>query len=565
MPDYDWRITQVRPDQVGHLSDADFQSLLAKTLQTIADDKKEMQLLYYTPASEDAEKIHASDAMIRWAFGGNRSSKSESCLAECVIQATGVIPDYLRQRYEAKYMKQLRGPVSGRIVCESLSNVLVPTILPKLRWNSWTGVDEVGGERGHWGWIPRNCLIDGEWDRSWHANSRTLRVLYRNPENIDQVIGESLIQFFSYSQDASDFASAHCHFVMFDEPPPEPIYDENKMRILSANGWLLGAMTWPDDPAINVDWLFDEIYEKGTPGPKKDPHYECFQLRTIDNIHLDQATVQDHMSTLDERKKKVRIYGEHIRFSNRVHELFTDRPRDWCFACGEDRYIEDGRCHTCQSDRVTRYCHVEDFVWHHAWPVLWVVDPHPRKPHMSAWIGIDPQDDWKVIAELLCPGDIADLREQKEIVERSFGLRTVRSLIDPRLAGSPSGAQRERTWLDEFHACGLFVTPADPGEVGRKTIDGMLRPDESTRKPRFLIHPRCETAIFQMSRFMWDDYKRNQDRSQKQRVKDKYDDFPAIFRYFANENPQWEPYMRIGSGVVRGGKYPKFPSRRRVA
>ncbi len=559
--DLEFALTQLRPDQLEGLSDSVLKAAISKTVDIVREDRRESQLLYYMPASEDAEKIHASSAMIRWGFGGNRSAKSESCLVECVIQATGIIPDYLRDRYEEKYMKQLRGPVTGRVICQSLVNILELTILPKLRWTSWTGVDDIGGDRGHWGWIPRQCLIDGEWERSWSAKSRTLRILYRNPENTDQVMGESLIQFGSYDQKSEDFASAHLHFVMFDEPPPLSIYNENKMRTMSANGWLIGAMTWPDDPSINVDWLFDEIYEKGTPGPKKDPNYDCFTLRTIDNIHLDQESVRKTVSTMNERDKRVRIYGEHIRFSNRVHELFTDKPREWCFACGEERPIVNEHCAECGSERVLEYCHVQDFAWHHAWPVVWVVDPHPRKDHCSAWVGIDPSDDWRVIAELNCSGDIADLKEQKEIVERGLGLRVVRSLIDPRLAGSPTGHQRSRTWMDEFHAAGLFVDAADPGEVGRKTIDSMLAPDEVAGGPRLLFHPRCPTAISQFSRFMWDDWKKDADKGQKQRVKEKYDDYPACLRYFANEDPNWSAYMRIGGGVVRGRHYRRHSSR----
>jgi hypothetical protein len=51
------------------------------------------------------------------------------------------------------------------------------------------------------------------------------------------------------------------------------------------------------------------------------------------------------------------------------------------------------------------------------------------------------------------------------------------------------------------------------------------------------IHPRCKDTIYQIQRFVWDEYSHNIDRDQKQKPKDKYDDFPAMLRYLANSEP----------------------------
>ena len=75
-------------------------------------------------------------------------------------------------------------------------------------------------------------------------------------------MGESSIQFNSYDQDPSDFASGDFHFVLHDEPPPRRIYEENRARVMRTKGTLMLAMTWPSDPVMPVDWLFDEIYDK---------------------------------------------------------------------------------------------------------------------------------------------------------------------------------------------------------------------------------------------------------------------------------------------------------------
>jgi hypothetical protein len=545
--------------KVGSLKNAELISALEQLAATWATDKKENALHYYIPASDDVEQVHLSTARVRFVGGGNGSSKTEGSLVECIIMATGIIPAYFRDKYpDHDWRKKLRGPVSGRVVCQSLTNTLQPIILPKLRWNCWTGVDEPGGPRGHWGWIPKMCLIDGDWQKSWSNKDRLLRVLYRNPDNIDEVVGESRIQFQSYDVDAADQESGDLHFVLLDEPPTEAIYRANEARTMRVGGWMMLAMTWPDRPEINVDWIFDEIYDRALPGPNKWPDYEAFRLRTIKNQFLNQESVATQIKAWGPRTAAARAEGQPIRFSNRVHETFTDVRDEWCFGCGERRPLADGHCTFCGSDDVTHFCHVVDFEVGRGWPVMWVLDPHPRKPHMSAYIAVTPDGDWWMAAELECKGDPTDMRIMCDEMESAFGFRVVRRLIDPRMGGSVSGAQRDRTWQDEFDAAGLYcdaanaVRGSEESDPGRAVIDTMLRPDPHTRMPRLLIHPRCTTAIHQMKRFMWDDWKQGSDKSQKQRVKEKYDDYPAILRYFANEEPDFETLMH-GGRVIRAG------------
>jgi hypothetical protein len=500
---------------------------------------------------------------VRLAGGGNGSSKTECALVEGVIAATGIVPVYLRERYpNHNWRRKLRGPTRGRIVCQSITNTLQPIILPKLRWNSWTGVDEPGGQRGHWGWIPKMCLIDGEWSKSWSEKYRMLRLLYRNPDNIDEVVGESTIQFQSYDVDAADQESGDLHWVILDEPPSEAIYNANEARTMRVGGWIMLSMTWPDDPSINVDWIYDRIYERGIPGPHKQQDYECFRLRTTQNQFLVQEAVQQQIKAWDARTIASRIEGQPIRFSNRVHPDFTDLQDEWCFSCGERRPISEHRCCHCGSTDVTTFCHVTDFEVGRGWPVYWVLDPHPRKPHMSAYIAVDPSDTWLVVAELECEGDPTDMRVLCDEMEGGLGLRVVRRLMDPNMAGSVSGAQRERTWQDDFDAAGLYCDAADRSETGRKTIDQMLRPDPYMKMPRLFFHPRCQNAIYQFKRFMWDDWRLGSDKSQKQRVKEKFDDYPAILRYFANENPNFDALMH-GGRIVQAAGIRRYPTRGR--
>lgn len=556
-------LDRLSPGHLRVMSNAELEQIVSQHYVAWQTDRKEMALLHYVPASEQAEQLHLSNARIRAAFAGNGAGKTETALAECMMLCTGIVPDHLKAKFPHYDWKQkLRGPIQARIVCESLVNVLNPIMLPKLQYRRWTGVDEPGGPRGHWGWIPKFCLIDGEWEKSWREKDRLLRIYYRNPDNIDEIVGESTVQFMSYDVHPSDFASGDLHFVLLDEPPSLPIFRENEARTMRVGGKIMLSMTWPDDPSINCDWIYEEIYERGTPGPHKRDDVECFEFHTTMNRYLDQHSIQKQMESWDERTKSVRIYGKQIRFSNRVHQDFTDSPRTWCFACGEDKLCDGGVCLTCHSTDCVTYCHVEDFIWNRNWPVIQVIDPHPRKPHMCIFVGITPQDDWWQTAELECSGDPADLRKASDDLEAALGLRVMRRLIDPKMAGNPSGTNRERTWSDEFDAAGLYCDPGISDEVGRKIFDTMLKPDHATRSPRVKIHPRCENSIYQLKRFMWDDWRVGTDKGQKQKVKEKYDDYPACWRYLSNEEPTFDALAGIGRGGMIRANYRHYPSAR---
>ena len=138
-----------------------------------------------------------------------------------------------------------------------------------------------------------------------------------------------------------------------------------------------------------------------------------------------------------------------------------------------------------------------------------------------------------------------------------LGLFIAQSLTDPNMGASPSGQRRDVTWKDEFDAAGLMVDLADDSSVGRQRINQMLRPDPDTLRPRLFIHPRCKKTIYQFERHVWQEFSKHVDRDQKQEVKDKYTDAPALLKYLANSDPSFRflksgPHVITRPGVRRG-------------
>ncbi|MFZ2650251.1 MAG: hypothetical protein WA210_09095 [Burkholderiaceae bacterium] len=542
------------PDRLGDLTDVQLAELMAEMTRFQAADRQEWQILYYQPVSPRAMLVHESAAKLIGVSGGNGSSKTESCLVELVARATGIFPRCFAHTAKQKW----RGPISCRVVVESLTTTLENIILPKLNWSKWTGLSMLDQSKGHWGWIPKACLIDEDWNESWSAKLRTLTVLCRDPEDHTKVIGESTIQFMAHSQDPSDFASGDFHIVLLDEPPREPIFRENQARTMRVDGTLMLAMTWPDDPTIPVDWIHDEIYEKATAEPK-DPNIDWHVLWTEENQFINQEAVSRQRSQWDERTRAVRLRGESIRFANRVHSLFTKRDTHWCFKCGANGFapvtVGDDTtmlCAACGSDDIDSYCHVAEFDAQPNWPTIRLLDPHPRKPNHFLWCQVDPADDIWVVQEAMLENTAVECKIAVDRIERELRLRMALGLIDPNMGLSAVAPTRNRdlTWQQEFRDAGLDHELANDSDVGRGRVDEFLRPDPATRQPRMLFHQRCKTAILHMERFTWDEHKRGKEADQKQTTKKKYDDFPALLRYLMNYQPTFK-LLHYGAPTIR--------------
>lgn len=483
------------------------------------------------------------------------NSKSDTCLAEIAALCTGVIPESVPELRE-----KFRGPINCRIVVESLTTTLHTIILPKLQWFKWNGVSEPGGDKGHWGWVPKTSLIDASWESSWSEKVRVLRMVCRDPEDWHRVLGESTIQFMSHEQDPSDFASGDFHIVLHDEPTKHAIWVENQARTMRVNGVMMLAMTWPDDPAIPVDWIFDELYEPAQPGPRKSPHHAWVELSTRHNRNLDQRAIEIQAQNWDAGTRHTRLEGRPIRFSNRIHPLFTDVPMWWSFDAAKvvEPFENDlGRpvCPETGSTHLIEFVHCADFDPSRLWPTVFIIDPHPRKPHMFCWVQITPEDDYDIILEDELDGTTDQIAERVREVEDTFGLQVFKRLMDPNMGmqASAAGRDRESSWQQEFGESGLMCDLASDSDVGRGRINEYLMPDRYTLRPRIRVATRCSNMIHQMKRYCWDEHKRALDKDLKQKPKAKYDDYPTMLKYLMNELPTFRAMLDGPKVIHRAG------------
>ena len=518
------------------LTDEQLLSLTQDVVSLQERDRRENALHYYTPANSTVGHIHNLLCGTIGVFGGNGSGKTEHALVEGIIRATGEIPESLKETYPRE---KLRGPIHMRVVCESLTTVLDPIILPKLQYWEWSGMAPQGGPQGHWGWIPRHSLIEGDWKKSYDKRTRILRVFYRDAES-QKIQGVSSIQFMSYDQDASDFASGTVNYCLHDEPPSYPIWKENRARVMrgGSGSTMVLSMTWPDNPASPVDWIFDEVYDKGQPGLLRDPSVEVINIFSTMNPHLDQKEIAARAGQMTKMERDTRIYGLPIRFTNRIHPLFTDQERTWCYQCGDMVIAGDNNvCSICNSDYIGPLCHVDNLKANIRYPCICLLDPHPRKPHMLLWVQVTPNEDYEVLAEKLVEGGAEDVRDAVKEVDKNLKHYQIYRLMDPNMGASPSGATRDLTWQREFENVGLRFDLADDSDIGRARINDSLKPDRAFMRPRLMIDRSCTQTIYQMKRYVWDDYRSQDGKDVRQKPKPINDDFPTLLKYLFNYMP----------------------------
>jgi len=505
-------------------------------LQLQETDLQEFALHYYVPANAEVAKLHDLTCGTIGIFGGNGSGKTEHALVEGIIRSTGRIPESLRYTYPRQ---KLRGPIHMRVVCESIIAILEPIILPKLQYWSWSGLNPQGGIKGHWGWIPRHCLVGGDWKKSYNTRTRMLNVRYLNPDT-DKFEGYSTIQFMSYDQDPENFASGDVHYCLHDEPPPFPIWRENRARVMrgGSGSTMVVSMTWPDNPASPVDWIFDEIYDKGMPGTLKHDDIEVINIFTTMNPHLDQTKVAESASLMTKTEKSTRIYGLPIRFSNRIHPDFTNQDKWWCYECGNITLVDsDDKCSDCKSHEVGIYNNVEICIPNTHYPCICLLDPHPRKPHFLLWVQVTPNEDYEVIASLQVEGGAESVRDEVKLIEEQLQHKYITRIMDPNMGAQPSGAKRDLTWQMEFDNVGLHFDLGDDSSVGRARLNDFIRPDRNFRRTRLRVDPSCDDVIFQMMRYVWADHKNAENKDISQVPLQKHDDFPTLLKYLMNYLP----------------------------
>lgn len=224
------------------------------------------------------EKFHKAVEKKRLYIGGNRSGKTTG----------GIVEDIWWLTHRHPYRNIPDRPIAGRIICVDFLNGIEKIIKPQLKQ-----------------WVPPSELRGGTWTEAYDAGTRTLN--FQNG---------SFVELMSYDQDLDKFAGTARDFIHFDEEPPEVIYQENMARLIDRQGSMWMTLT----PVEGMEWIFDQLYEKGRIGT---PGISVVEVDMAENPHLSQEAVAEYLNGLDEEERLVRGSGKFITRGGLVYKAFN--------------------------------------------------------------------------------------------------------------------------------------------------------------------------------------------------------------------------------------------------
>jgi hypothetical protein len=111
----------------------------------------------------------------------------------------------------------------------------------------------------------------------------------------------------SHDQDPADFASGDFHHVIHDEPPRWRSGGKRGAHH-ARGGRLYLSMTWPDDPTIPVDWIFDQIYDKGVRARTRPRILTGSSCGPPTTVNLNQDAVRTQMGPMGRNRPRMSAF-----------------------------------------------------------------------------------------------------------------------------------------------------------------------------------------------------------------------------------------------------------------
>lgn len=243
--------------------------------------------IYGYNAQAHQEPFHRSKAKGKLFLGGNRAGKTVAECAEAVMRLTG----------KHKYRDDLkRPPIMGRSVSVDVEKGIKEIVLPMIAR-----------------WTPPSELINGSWEDSYSKGERKLTLA-----------NGSTLEFMTYEQEVEKFAGTSRDFVMFDEEPPEDIFNENLLRLVDVGGDWWMAMT----PLIDMSWTYDRLFQRGLDAEKTKlilpdgteiKTLEVFQASSLDNQYISEAELSIATDGMSEEESDARKSGKYFSYTGAIY------------------------------------------------------------------------------------------------------------------------------------------------------------------------------------------------------------------------------------------------------
>lgn len=353
--------------------------------------------------------------------------------------------------------------------------------------------------------IPKKCLIKGSFKESYDSRYHILRLANGN-----------MIDIMTYDQETTVTASVALHGVWADEEMPERMFSETMTRLISTKGKLWLTVT----PLYSLTWAM-KYWER-----HDDPNVDVFRISIHDNPHLPRTERDAIIANWPENERAARESGEFLEFAGLVYKELDNHVHVVAASQPEPGY-----------------------------PVIFALDPHPRKATVCTWAFITPQDDVVFFDELEMKGTAGEIASAIRAKESSHKAPTSFRIIDPAAKAQGSNLSFQLDTLQEFEKAGMSFALADNSEAGYNVCHEYFgwdktQPTSSLNRPRCFITRDCPKIWDGLTHFMWDEWAHgNTLRDEKERPKDFKKDFPDCVRYTLVGRPRFS-YGSHSSPIV---------------
>lgn len=367
--------------------------------------------------------------------------------------------------------------------------------------------------------IPISCLQENGSNKedAWNKS-------YDPRYHILSLKGGSMIDFMSYDQDSGKSASVDLDGVFADEEMPERIYTEAISRLISRNGKFMMAVT----PLYSISWAMEFL-------ETRDPQVETFNFHMMDNPFNSDEVIKDYENLIKAHphEREARLFGHFMELKGLVYkELRND-----VHLIGTENPPVDA-------------------------PVIFALDPHPRKACVGVWAYVTGKDDVVFFDEMEVQGTAKDIIRAIKQKEANHNGRTLLRLIDPASKAQGSNLSFETDTLREFEKEGMSFSLADNSEAGYNIVHEYLAYDHD--KPLSMFNrPRCfftkdvPKTWYGMTHLMWDEWSfKKVLRDDKERVKDYKKDFPDGVRYVLAARPTLRSFYNTNPKPIGNWKRP---------
>lgn len=472
----------------------DLDTLSRKELSELLDltDKwhspKDCKFYLYEP--NDVPRVfHASNAKLRALFGGNRSSKSYSHILDFAIQFVGEAPEALKGTIPSHRLEPGR---RLRFCMEDYPNSFTKVIWPYVQ-----------------ALIPADSIADVVKD------SGRIRAITNRKGGF--------LEFMYYDQEVTKHQGSSRHAIGYDEEPKEQIRDEGLMRLADTDGEETFSLT-PVSGALR--YLYDSIYlkrgreveknydlvldEKGkiidaVPGelvdrilPVGDSDIDVFFACIFDNIAIKKHAAIRILNNFSGDERIMRAKGHFMFLGGMVYKGYSDVI-----------HLIDSFEDWWQKDTKHYY-------------KLWVaIDPHPRNPHAVLFM-VSRQDGMLyIVDELYSDCDAPSLVEQIKI--KCQGVIPEMILIDP-MCSTPDPSTKSCLLHDliNFGLNNPFPRPASKDkERGIIACQRRLQTIDrgESQVPGIFITANCTRFRYEITRYSWDDWKKDTENTKGQKQK----------------------------------------------